>query len=325
MEIYSVDEAFLSLRGMDDFDAFGRMLHAKVRQWTGIPVSVGIAPTKTLTKIANELVKKNPQYGGVLNLCGHPRIDALLEKIEVGDVWGVGHRYAKLLRTRGVHNARQLRDLPDKWVRKNLTVTGLRMVHELRGTPCLLLEEQPSPKKAIICSRSFGTSVTSIEGLREAVATFVSRAAEKMRKQGSAASYLQVFIMTSPHGKGARYSKARGIELPVATSYTPRLIAKAHELLDELFRWGYVYKKAGVMLSGFMHTEAVQQAIESLGKDDTEKQRTLMHTLDRINCRFGKGTLSYAAAGVRPGWGMRQTKRSPHYTTQWDDLLTIKL
>ena len=327
MEIYSVDEAFLSLHGMhsDELDAFGRMLRTKVLQWTGIPVSVGIAPSKTLAKVAGHLCKKNPQYGGVLNIAGHPRVDTLLEKIEVGDVWGVGRKYAKLLRAKGVDNARQLRDLPDKWVKKNMTVSGLRMVHELRGTPCLLLEEQPPPKQAIVCSRSFGTPLTSIEGLREAVATFVSRAAEKMRKQRSTASYVQVFIMTSMHGSGPRYSKARGVALPVATSYTPRLIAKAHELLDEIFAWGYVYKKAGVMLTGFMDGEQVQQALGGLGEVDTQRQRTVTAVLDSINCRFGSGSVSYAAGGVQPKWGMRQTKKSPRYTTAWDDILKIKV
>ena len=327
MEIYSVDEAFLSLHGMQasELDAFGRMLRNKVLQWTGIPVSVGIASTKTLTKVANELSKKNSEYGGVLNLSGHPRIDSLLEKIEVGDVWGVGYSYAKLLRSKGVNNARQLRELPDKWVKKNMTVTGLRMVHELRGTPCLLLQEQPPPKQAIVCSRSFGTPVTTVEALREAIATFISRAAEKMRKQNSAASYLQVFIMTSMHGSGPRYSKARGVTLGVATSYTPRLIAKAYELLDEIFAWGFVYKKAGVMLTGFMPDGQVQQALEDMGEGDSDKQRTIMHTVDRVNCRFGSGTVSYAAAGVQPKWGMRQTKKSPRYTTAWDDILKIKV
>ncbi len=157
------------------------------------------------------------------------------------------------------------------------------------------------------------------------MATFVSRATEKMRKQRSTASYVQVFIMTSMHGSGPRYSKARGVALPVATSYTPRLIAKAHKLLDEIVACGYVYKKAGVMLTGFMDGEQVQQALGGLGESDTQKQQTVMNTFDSINCRFGSGSVSYAAGGVQPKWGMRQTKKSPRYTTAWDDILKIKV
>ena len=319
MERYSIDEAFLDLAGFGDRDlvAHGRQLRATVRRWTGIPVSVGIAATRTLAKAANRLAKHDPGCDGVAMLVGRAAIDAALARIEVGDVWGVGPRHARRLWARGIDTARKLRDADDGWIRRRMTVTGLRTVLELRGQPCLSLEDAPAPRKSLIRSRSFGTPVTAMADLEEAVAHHASRAAEKLRQQGSVAGRLGVFILTNPfRDDEPRHAGHEIVELPVPTADTPTLIRHALACLRRLHRPGYRYKKAGVTLDAIVPEGPVQG---HLFERPPARSQTLMAVLDRVNRNWGAGALRYAAVGTpdRP-WHMR--RRSARCTTRWDEL-----
>ncbi|MBP7735263.1 MAG: Y-family DNA polymerase [Spirochaetes bacterium] len=325
MEVYSIDEAFLSVPGAGgDPVEYGRMMRDTVKQWTGIPVSIGIAPTKTLAKLASRIGKRDPGCRGVCALIDHARRDAVLEATDVGDVWGVGHQYRQLLYRNGIRTARQLRDAPDKWVRRNMTVVGLRTAWELRGVPCIPFEELPAPKKGIVSSRSFGRPVESLEELREAVAAYVSRAAEKLRAQRSVAGSVTVFLSTNRFKENdPQYSSGISCRLPVPSSYTPRLIQVAGRLLEGIYRRGYRYKKAGVMLYEIMQEGDAQLDLFSRFHD-TDRTRSLMGVVDGINRAMGRHTLRFAAEGIIKPWQMRREFLSPRYTTHWDELPVVR-
>ncbi|MDX9754174.1 MAG: Y-family DNA polymerase [bacterium] len=331
LEVYSIDEAFLNLTAIEKslrrggsgktFEAYARRLRATVRHWTGIPVSIGIAETKTLAKIANRLAKKTPDMAGVMDLRLGPDRDAILERIPVGDVWGIGSRHAIKLERCGIRNARQLRDADDRWVQKELTIVGLRLVHELRGIPCLALELVPPAKKGITASRSFSRPVVLLEELQESVAEYVSRAAVKLRRQGSVAKLLTVFVMTNPFKKEPQYYNSKNVVFPVPTANTPELIHYARTAVKQLFRPGYRYKKTGVMLTGLIPNNAVQGSFFDIPHRDRDAR--LMTVLDRVNARMGQATLYYAAAGIEPTWRMRREHCSPQFTTDWKQLAVV--
>jgi len=321
MEVYSIDEAFLSLRGMTgDPAAYGREVREAVRQWTGIPVTVGIAPTKTMAKLASRMGKKDPECGGVFDLTDRGRAEGALESADAGDVWGVGRQYRELLRRYGIRTARELRDAPDAWVRRNMTITGLRTVWELRGVPCIPLDEQPAPKQGIVSSRSFGRPVERLNELREAVAAYTGRAAEKLRAQGSAAGSMTVFISTNRFREtDPQYSNGVTCRLPVPSAYTPRLIQVALGLLDRIYREGYSYKKAGVMLFEIMPQGDAQLDLFSRFHD-TDRGRRLMRTVDGLNRAMGRHTLRFAAEGIEKPWQMRRAFLSGRFTTHWKEI-----
>lgn len=322
MEIYSIDEAFLSPGVMGDPVEYGRMIRDTVKQWTGIPVSIGVAPTKTLAKLASRVGKKEPW--GVCDLIDGGRIDRVLDATDVGDVWGVGHQYRQLLYRNGIHTARQLRDAPDKWVRRNMTIMGLRTVRELRCEPCIPLDELPAPKKGIVSSRSFGSPVESLEELRESVAAYVSRAAEKLRAQKSVAGSVTVFISTNRFKEhDPQYSTGISCRLPVPSSYTPRLMEVAGRLLARIYRQGYRYKKAGVMLYEIMPEGDAQLDLFSRFHD-TDRTRNLMRAVDGINRHMGRGTLHFAAEGIIRPWQMRREFLSARYTTNWNEIAVVR-
>lgn len=325
MEVYSIDEAFLSLGGMRvDPVEYGRMIRDSVGQWTGIPVSIGIAPTKTLAKLASRIGKKDPASRGVFDLVDRGRVDGVLEATDAGDVWGVGHQYRQLLRRNGILTARQLRDAPDKWVRRNMTIMGLRTVWELRGVPCIPFDELPAPKKGIVSSRSFGRPVESIDELRQAVAAYVSRAAEKLRAQKSVAGSVTVFISTNRFKEDdPQYSSGVSCRLPVPSSYTPRLIQVAGRLLEGIYRRGYRYKKAGVMLYEIMQEGDAQLDLFSRFHD-TDRTRRLMGVVDGVNRDLGRHTLHFAAEGIIRPWQMRREFLSARYTTHWDEIPVVR-
>lgn len=340
LERYSIDEGFLQLpvdshNRNDGLTKFGREIKETVRQWVGIPVSIGIAPTKTLAKLANERAKKDLRLGGVLDLTplSSEALDELLTTFDVADVWGIGSRRAAFLREHGITNARQLRDASDQWVLKHLTVMGLRTVLELRGTSCIPMELTPPPKKAICCAKSFGRPVQSLDELKEALATYTSRAAEKVRKQNSSVSVLQIFLRTNHFRSGQQapqYHNSATIKLPQATSYTPELVAYANAALSRLYQSGYDYQKVGVLLTGLTRQSQLQlnmfssTPVEENLATQAQKQK-VMQALDEINSRFGRNTLRVAAAGVgEQSWKMRRNRLSPAYTTNWDDLLIVK-
>ncbi|MDH5682711.1 MAG: Y-family DNA polymerase, partial [Spirochaetota bacterium] len=238
MEVYSIDEAFLSLDGIGgSLIDYGTSIRQKVTQWTGIPISVGIGPSKTLAKLANHVAKKRCGDVGVYNFLDETDVDGMMKSIDVGETWGVGRRYKKMLNQNGIHTVYDLKMAEDKWIRKKMTVMGLRTVWELRGTPCYSLEENIPAKQSIVCSRSFGKPVESLSDMREAVATFASRAAEKLRKQKSVVKSLSVFIETNYFKENEpQYRKSLELTLPTATADTGKIISEACAGLEKIYR-----------------------------------------------------------------------------------------
>ncbi|ARA94519.1 hypothetical protein AWN76_016035 [Rhodothermaceae bacterium RA] len=316
VEAYSIDEAFLHLAPALRTPAFARDLRERVWRWTGIPTSIGLGPTKTLAKIANRFAKRHAPHG-VCCLTAR-NADALLARVPVEDVWGIGPRYAARLQAHGLRTARDLRDADDRWIRQHLTVVGLRTVWELRGRSCLPLEQVRPPRKAILCSRSFGTPQRDLAGIREAVTAFAARVGEKLRRQGSVAAVVSVFLTTKDHGPGPSYSNRATTTLSIPTSYTPDLIRAAHAGLERIYRPGFAYRKAGVMVTGIQ--PAPDRQGDLFAAPPAPEQSALMDTIDAINRRWGRGTLCFGASGLDRPWQMNQQRRSPRFTTRWNEL-----
>jgi DNA polymerase V len=324
VEVYSIDEAFLDLGGVPDRDGFARRARRYVRQWTGIPVSIGVGPTKTLSKVANRFAKKVGTYEGVFDLTAGCDLDGLLDQVAVSDIWGIGPRYTRLLGQNHIFTARQLRDACDRWVRQHLTIVGLRTVYELRGISCIPLDAAQPAKKGILCSRSFREPVKAAEDLKEAIATFAARAAEKLRRQDSVAGVVYVFVTTKEFGPGPHYTNHATATLPTASSYTPDLIRYAHRGLEAIFRPGYAYKKAGVMLRQITPNHAVQGDLFAGGDGDEDRRQALMDVVDAINRQWGRDAIVFGASGLKRPWAMKQAQRSPRYTTRWAELLAVR-
>ena len=250
-------------------------------------------------------------------------INAVLSLIDVQDIWGIGRQWAKFLTGHGVKTALEFASLPDHWIRKHMHVVGLRMAHELRGISCIPIEEAPKPKKSIIVSRSFGQSITTLDAMLEAITSYATRAGEELRGQQLAVKSIQVFLTTNRFNNDPFYENAISIELPVATSYTPELIHYATSGMKRIYRDGFRYKKCGLMLMDL--TAQRQQQLDFLDSCDRDKQVSVMTALDRVNNRWGAGTLFYAGSGIKKPWAMKRGLKSPHYTTEWSDLLKIQM
>jgi DNA polymerase V len=324
IEIYSIDEAFLHIDSAN-LAAESRRIKETVYQWTGIPVSVGIAPTKTLAKAANRHAKKKLPQEGVFILNDADLQKKILSYMPVEEVWGIGQQIAAKLKRNQLYTGWDLANANDGWVKKHLTVVGLRTVWELRGTSCLSLEEAPAPKKSIVCSRSFGCEVTEEEELAEALASYTARAAEKVRHQGSAAAFIEVFLCTNRFKEELVYANAAQLILPQPTDFTPHLIHFAKQALHKIFRDGLSYKKVGVMLGGLVPKNSFQQDLFHKNTPSLLKQQRLMQLMDQTNRRYGKGTMKLAAEGVAQPWKMQRNQCSPHFTTRWEDLLSIRI
>ncbi len=333
VEPYSIDEAFVWLPGFSpaELDRHAVKIRQTVAMHTGIPVSVGLSQTKTLAKLANHEAKKNPVFkgAGVCNLTdfSQSELDELLSNVQVGDVWGIGPRRTRFLQQHGVLTAYDLKEMPDGWLLKNLTVTGLRTAWELRGIPCLPQEMTPPAKKTIVTSRGFGRLIESLEELTEAVTVYVSRLGEKLRAQHSVASRMEVFINTSHFAShGERYANAITLRLPQPTAYTPELVAHARRGLAKIYRPGLKYQKAGVMVLDLVPETGRQLNLFGEGEggpEIIERNRQLMAAVDGINKEMGQGTLRLGPAGTRQTWNMRREKLSRRYTTRWDEILEI--
>lgn len=323
MEIYSIDEAFLSFSNFvfTDLLSYGKNIKETVQRWTGIPVSVGIGRTKTLAKVANKIAKKN---NGVFITGNDEENTAILENFDVADIWGIGQQYTKLLNSFGIKNARQFRDADDKWIQKKMTITGARTLMELRGISCINLDEVLQPKKTIISSKSFGQSVETLDGLKEAIATYVSTAVYKLRSQHSLTQGLSIFIMTNRFKDEPQYYNSIFIKLPMPTCYTPELIEYAHKGLARIYRSGFKFKKVGVILSEIIHEDHLQFNL-FMNPEGTVKRNILMKTVDNIQHRYGKNSIFIGAEGINQEWSMRRTKLSQRFTTQWGELLNINL
>jgi DNA polymerase V len=323
LEIYSIDEAFLDLTGFENrLETHARTLRQTVLQWTGIPVSVGIAPTKTLAKLANRQAKKDQASGGVAILLTQDAQTAALARIELTDLWGIAGRLAARLQALGIKTPLDLRNADPQFMRERFSVVMERMTLELRWTPCVTLEDAPPDKKSIMASRSFGRMVTAKRELEEAVSTHASRAAAKMRRQSLATARLVVFIQTNkfrPQDK--QHFAEQTINLPVATADSGRLTSAALRGLDAIYRPGHSYKKAGVMLLDLVPAAQVQGSL--FDQPDSPRSAARMLAIDTLNKRFGRDTVTLAASGRKRGWKLRSDFISPRYTTSWDELLNV--
>jgi len=322
-EVYSIDECFLDLGSFCHIDlhTYAWEIKRTVLQWTGIPVSLGIAPTKTLAKVANRLAKKSKKANGVLVLTHPQHIQKALEATPLQDVWGIGRRYARFLQQRHVHTAYDFSKLSESWVKQHMTVVGLRLLKELRGEACLELEEVASPKKGICTSRSFGKRVNTFDDLQEATATYAARCARKLRRQNSCARLLTVFVTTNKFSENDRqYYNSKTIAMPVATNSDIELIHYANLALKAIYRDGYWYKKSGVIVSEIEPEYQLQLSL--LDTIDREKHGKLMRVLDGLSDRFGQGIIRTATQGLSNAWQLKSDFKSPCYTTQLADLQT---
>jgi len=317
IEVYSIDEAFLNLAGFTcSLSDYGRKIQRTVRQWTGMPVTVGIARTKTLSKIANRIAKKSARANGVLDLADSSCLDIVLAKTPVEKVWTVGIKAALKLKSAGIKTALALRDADISWVRQKLGVVGVRAVYELRGISCYPLEQNPPVKKSIAVSRMFGKPVESIEQLRQAIASYASRAGEKLREHSLAAGVMTVYVTTSRFIKN-RYFNSHTVEFAVATSDTIELIRNACQCIDRLYRKGCAFKKCGIIFNGLVPENRLQEGL--FDNVDRLKSQRLMRAIDTINTRLNS-PLQWAAEGLAQSWKVRFKRRSNRYTTRWDEL-----
>ncbi|MEO8148542.1 MAG: Y-family DNA polymerase [Bacteroidia bacterium] len=326
MEIYSIDETFLDFDGMElhDLTKVGTAIKKTVKQNVGIPVSVGIAPSKTLAKLANRFAKKTKKQIGVHVVKTEDDIKEILKFAEVKDVWGIGAQHAKRLNDIGVKTAYEFTQLPDEWVRKNMSVVGLRTLKELRGTPCIEWEFMPPRKKGICTSRSFGKLINDKKTVEEAVSSFAANCALKLRKDNSCASSIQVFINTNqfrPQDK--QYYRSIKMQIPVATNSTSEIIHYALKGLNIIYTEGYNFMKAGVVVTEIVPHQNVQVGI--FDDINRTKNSMVMKTLDKINNIYGKDMVRIAAQGYEKKFRMRAQMLSQCYTTRFDQLLTIKI
>ena len=330
VEVYSVDEAFLDLQGFshEQLQKVAAGIKDSVEQWTGVKVSVGVAPTKTLAKLANSMAKKNKKSsGGVSLLVDDATIIRALQITPVRDLWGVGARFTEKLNDFGIYTGWDLRNQPEEWVRKNFGgVVGVRLLKELKGEQSIMMDEPLVNKKMIATTRMFGEPVTSINDIKEAVATYTARAAEKLRRQHSAATVINTFVVPKEERKeGEKFHRGpmfnASTVLLQPTSITNELIKPAVKMAEQLYKEGKEYKKAGVILSGLVPDNSVQGNLFDPGKT---MGRFLMEMMDNINFGMRDDVVKFASSGTKRNWKMRQDFHSPRYTTRWDELYEVK-
>ncbi|WP_410706458.1 Y-family DNA polymerase [Citrobacter braakii] len=327
-EIYSIDEAFCDLAGVRNCRVladFGRELKDAVYQNTGLAVGVGIAQTKTLAKLANHAAKKwQRQTGGVVDLSNLDRQRKLMAALPVGEVWGVGRRISKKLEAMGLRTVLDLAETDIRFIRKHFNVVLERTVRELRGEPCLELDEFAPVKQEIVCSRSFGERITDYDAMRQAICSYASRAAEKLRGEHQYCRFISTFVKTSPFALNEPYyGNSASVKLITPTQDSRNIIAAATRSLDAIWKDGHRYQKAGVMLGDFFSQGIAQLNLfdENAPRRGSEK---LMEVLDHLNAKDGRGTLYFAGQGVKPQWAMKRDMLSPRYTTRYSDLLRVR-
>ena len=320
-ENYSIDESFLDLSGyetMYNIKEYCTKLAQTVKQGTGIPVSVGVAPTKTLAKVANKFAKKCDGYKSVCVIDSEAKRLKALKIFEIGDVWGIGRQHTKRLTEMGVKTAYDFMQLPRAWVRKNMMVTGERTWRELQGEPCIQMETVQPDKQSIMVSRSFGKMIKDYDTITEAVSTYTAMVAAKLRKQKSCAKTMLVFVDTNPYREDLpQYSQHIVMNLPVATNSTAEMIRYALEGLKTIYKPNYHYKKAGMMAMDICSQNAVQANL--FDTVDRRKDRRLMDVLDKVNNQYGRNTLKFAVMGDGSAWKIKQQRLSPCYTTRISD------
>ncbi|MEO8721463.1 MAG: Y-family DNA polymerase [Ginsengibacter sp.] len=324
VEVYSVDESFLDLSHIpaDLLESFALQVKVTVEQWTGVPVSVGIASTKVLCKIANRFSKKNNR--GIMLLDSEEKITAALKKTKVEDVWGIGRRSAIKLKAQNIITAFDLKNINEEWIRKNLGgVVGVRLLKELHGMPCIFMSPPLQVKKMITTSRMFGRKVATLDELREAVVSYISRAAEKLRRQKCVAGIIKVFVVTANQDPRQYAPESFGLEvkLSVATSLTPVFLQYALPLINRLYRAGRLYLKAGIILSDIIPENSVQYNFFT--DPDSKKGKELMEKIDNINFSMRNDVVKFASSGILKNWRMRQDFISHRYTSRWEELKEV--
>lgn len=324
VEVYSIDESFVKLDGLlgiwGTYGALGQAMRERIRMWTGIPVGVGIAPTKTLAKLANHLAKKRPEFAGVCDLTALSKIERrqYYATLDVGEVWGVGRRTSEKLKSMGIATVDDLRSTPPKYLRQHFGVVMERTGNELRGMPCIEFEDIAPAKKQIVSSRAFGSLVTSIEDLQEAVSTYAARATDKLRRENSICASVHVFVETNPFREQDRqYNNGMNVSLSEPTDDVRRITAAAMYGLKQIFADSYFYKKAGVMLLNLTPSNLRQGSLLT-GPDPHSKK--LMEMIDGVNKQFGRNTLHLASSGLAQPWSTLFEHRTPRYTTRWEEL-----
>jgi len=318
VEQYSIDEFFISIPNTDHRE-FAHQLRKRVLQWTGIPTSIGIAPTRTLAKIANKVAKKQKEFNGVFDIsldCNNT--DELLDTVEVSDVWGIGRRYGRFLLSRGFDTALKLKNAPDKWIKKHMSVVGLRTVYELRGISCVENVSLQDARKSITHSRSFGKMIHDREELKQAVSLYASRAAHSLRRYGLVAKTITVFLNTNRFREDLpQYFNSVSTEIMPHNNYTSAVLEAAHIAFEAVYREGYHYAKAGVILDKLCPEYACNEGLYS---PEREKQDKAMKALDKINAKYGSSTLFPASCGIQRKWKTKAERRSPRYTTEISEI-----
>ncbi|PPR35364.1 MAG: DNA polymerase IV 1 [Alphaproteobacteria bacterium MarineAlpha6_Bin3] len=325
IEIYSIDEAFMeisSLKKNYNYYKYAINVREIILKWTGIPISIGIGETKTLAKIANYIVKNNSKINGVFDITKIKNKKKILEQIKVEEIWGIGNKISKLLIKNNIKNAYEFTQKDNRWVRKNINILGLKTKMELNGIPCYELENNFKLRKSCCVSRSFGKKIKSLKDITEAVSAYITRAAEKIRNEKLVSNNINLYIRTNPFNKNPKeyYANSISISLDYPTNDTITLNKKTLIGLNKIFRKGYLYQKAGVILSGL---EAENKDFH-LFKEDNERKKTLMSAFDYINQRYGKNSLHIASEGIEKRWLMKRSRCSSSFTTSLKDLLIVK-
>lgn len=325
MEVYSIDETFVDFSDIpvDQMEQLGFKIKETVKQYTGIPVSIGIAPTKTLAKMANRFAKKTKKHIGVHLMRTSSEIDEVLQYTDIADVWGIGAQHATRLISLGVNKASDFVQLPEEWVRKNMSVVGLRMIKEMKGIPCIKWEFTQPKRKGIRTSRSFGKLMRDKRDIAEAVSNFAANCALKLRNDKTCAKEIEVFIQTNPfRNEDEQFYRSLKMQLPVASNDSSEIIKNALNLLDLIYCEGYNFMKAGVLVADIVPDNEIQQGLF----DETNRTRSkkLMCALDNVNNIHGKNAIRVAAQGYEKRWAMRQANLSPCYTTDISKLPIVK-
>lgn len=336
VQVYSIDEAFVDLSHVptEELSEYGQKIRDTILQWIKIPVSVGIGRSKTLAKIAADVAKKSKFYRGSFSLVNIQNSDAILNKVPVNKIWGIGRGFTKQLIEKKINTALDLKNVSDKWARKNMSVIGERIVKELKGESCISIDSTRSTKRSIMTSRSFGRFIKDYSEMEEAVTNYTTRCGEKLRGQEALASYLTLFIRTNSHNKSAKqYRNHITIELPYPTNYTPELVNYGNLALQKIFKEGYTYKKAGVILTGISPNMGTQLPL--FGNVDVKKRQELMSVFDKLNYKMGLNTIKSAKEAlpreneklengqVKKHWEMKSDLKSLNYTTRFNELYEV--
>jgi len=325
IEIYSIDEAFLEFKGFKNYDLeqYGKDIRKKILKWTGIPVSIGFAPTKVLAKVANRISKKfDKKTCGVYVINSKEKREKALQWLKIEDVWGIGYKHSERLKIHNINKAYDFIKIPDKWVRKQMSVVGLRLKKELEGESVLSLEENRSPKKAIATTRSFEKNLTSFEDLKERISTFAILCSEKLRSQKSNCNSIYVFVKSNKHQRNkSQYQNGIVMTLPYSSSSSITINKYAIEGLKKIYKKGVEYKKAGVIVMGIIPTNSNQL---NLFEKENIKHNLLMKTLDFITKKEGISKIKLASQDLKRVWKMKQTKLSSKYTTEINEIIALR-